>query len=202
MREDKIEQMLHAMEHPEDYSDEQLEALFSDEEVRESYELSVLARESFSSKQNIPTAGTGHSLGGNTMFPRWEHAAIRKLAAAFIGILLLSGIAYAAIRLTGYSHGEQDEASPSVQRELPAAKTAETLPADTTLTFENAELEQVVARLAAHYQVGLEFHNEQARHLRIYTKWMPAEPLQQVVERLNGFEKVNIKEYHHTLIIE
>ena len=35
MIEDKIERLLHAMEHPEEYSDEELQRLMDDEEVRD-----------------------------------------------------------------------------------------------------------------------------------------------------------------------
>lgn len=202
MREDKIELMLHAMEHPEDYSDERLEELFSDEEVRESYELSVLASRSLGRKRIITTAVNDSYHGGNSRLPRWELSAIQKVAAVFLGILMLSGIAYAAVRVAGSLQEERRADATSTHSEAPAMKTVEALPADTTLTFENEELAQVVARIAAHYQVDMEFRSEQARHLRIYTKWMPAEPLQQVVERLNGFEKVNVELNHNTLIIE
>ena len=45
MKEDKIEQLLKAIEHPEAYSDEALERLFKDEEVKECYELYVSFRQ-------------------------------------------------------------------------------------------------------------------------------------------------------------
>ena len=47
MIEDKIERLLHAMEHPEEYSDEELQRLMDDEEVRDCYELAVMARQGF-----------------------------------------------------------------------------------------------------------------------------------------------------------
>ena len=44
--------------------------------------------------------------------------------------------------------------------------------------------------------------DEHIRHIRLYTKWHTTEPLEQMVERLNGFEKVNITIDHNLLIAE
>lgn len=53
MKEDKIEQLLEAIEHPEAYSDEALEKLFADEEVREYYELYVSCQQTKGLKRAV-----------------------------------------------------------------------------------------------------------------------------------------------------
>ena len=193
MKEDKIEQMLHALEHPEDYTDEQLERLFNDEEVRDCYEIALRAEQHLSANEqpkSIPQA---------TLQPAYW----RKIAAVFIGMLLLSGIAIAAIQIGLIGSGKQTVQPETVTSEplRSVQADAESLPKDTTITFENAELEAIMSQLSSHYHVGVDFHNEAARHLRFYTKWTPAETLEQVVDRLNGFEKVTIEETDKTLII-
>ena len=64
------------------------------------------------------------------------------------------------------------------------------------------ELEQILATLADHYQVGVEYRNEDARHLRLYTKWETTAPLTQMLERLNKFEKVRITLDKQQMVVE
>ena len=45
MKEDKIERLLHAMDHPDEYSDQELQELFDDEETRQCYELMLMAEQ-------------------------------------------------------------------------------------------------------------------------------------------------------------
>lgn len=73
---------------------------------------------------------------------------------------------------------------------------------DSIRTFENAELQQILGELADHYHLDVDYRNEQARHIRLYTKWNPAAPLSQMIERLNGFEKVSIRQAHNHIIAE
>ena len=56
--------------------------------------------------------------------------------------------------------------------------------------------------LTDYYHVGVEFHNEQSRHIRLYTKWDTTAPLQQIIELLNGFEKVNVRLIDNQIIAE
>ena len=69
-------------------------------------------------------------------------------------------------------------------------------------TFENVELQQILQELSDYYHVSVEFRNEKVRHIRLYTKWDPSAPLKQIIERLNGFEKVNIRLDDNQIIAE
>ena len=73
---------------------------------------------------------------------------------------------------------------------------------DAIRTFENAELQQILQELSNHYHVGVVFRNEQARHVRLYTKWDTTAPLTTMIERLNGFEKVSIRLNKDQMIAE
>ena len=198
MKEDKIEQMLEAIEHPEAYSDEALEILFEDEEVRECYELYVCSRQAASSRI-IPTLGINNSHTGKIVFPRWEYLA----AAVVISAIVLSGIAYATI-FSKRNHIQTTEKVSTVSSQTTTDTQSSTIvfPKDTTLVFQNTELNTILGTIATHYQMGVEYKNEPIRHIRLYTKWNTAEPLEQIVERLNGFEKVKITIDHNLIIAE
>ena len=192
MKEDKIEQMLRAMEHPEEFTDEELEKLFQDQEVRDCYEAAIKAEQAFATRHQQPEQQTKVV----AMSPRlWF-----RVAAAFIGLVMLSSIVYAIIIGTSAKTSPKEQVMN--QPTKPLTEQVVSLPADTTLTFENTELDSIVNRIAGHYHVDVDFRNVTASHLRLYTKWSPSEPLEQVVERLNAFEKVDIKIENHTLTIE
>lgn len=192
MKEDKIEQMLRAMEHPEEFTDEELEKLFQDQEVRDCYEAAIKAEQAFAARRQQPEQQTKVV----AMSPRlWF-----RVAAAFIGLVMLSSIVYAIIIGTSAKTSPKEQVMN--QPTKPLTEQVVSLPADTTLTFENTELDSIVNRIAGHYHVDVDFRNVTASHLRLYTKWSPSEPLEQVVERLNAFEKVDIKIENHTLTIE
>lgn len=196
MKEDKIEQLLEAIEHPEAYSDEALERLFEDEEVRDCYELYVSCRQGKWSPKTVSTAETIVFNSRKYLFP------VRKLiiAAIFIGAVILSGITYAMFFSEKSPAPKTEKAAISTQT-APAVQTS-VFTKDTTLTFQDMELNAILETVAPHYQVSVEYRNEHIRHIRLYTKWNTAEPLEQVVERLNGFEKVNITIDHNLLIAE
>lgn len=199
MKEDKIEQLLEVIEHPEAYSDEALDKLFEDEEVRECYELYVTSEHAARSRKNIPTLGTNNSHLGNKTFPRWEYLT----AAVVMSVIVLSGIAYATISSKRNNIQETEKAANVTSQTISDTQPSATiLPKDTTLTFQNTELNMILETIATHYQMGVEYRNEHIRHIRLYTKWNTAEPLEQIVERLNGFEKVNITIDHNLLIAE
>ena len=192
MKEDKIEQMLRAMEHPEEFTDEELETLFQDQEVRDCYETTLKAEQAFASRRQQPEQ---QAKVVDMSSRQWF-----RVAAAFIGLVMLSGIVYAIIIGTSAKSSLKEQIM--IQPTKPLTEQVTSLPADTTLTFENTELDSIVNRIAGHYHVDVDFRNETASHLRLYTKWSPSEPLEQVVERLNAFEKVDIKIENHTLTIE
>lgn len=192
MIEDKIERMLHAMEHPEEYSDEELQQLMDDEEVRDCYELALAARQGFRMKDMKER--------------KRPIRAFYKVVAMFVGVLLLSGIAFAAVHVVRSSRQKAQPAETVVTDTLRSQPVTQTAKPDSTtqrtVVFENVELEQILVTLADHYQVGVEYRNEDARHLRLYTKWETTAPLSQMLERLNKFEKVKITLSNQQMVVE
>ena len=196
-----IEQLLKMTEHPQDYTDEALLQMMSDPDMRAYYELMVSAEAGFALKRNETTKETTLS----KLFPL--HIRLFRIAAIFIGILILSGIAYAAyhfaVRGDSKSPTQKVQMVDSQQQKgIDQQDNAQLSEADAIRTFENAELQQILQELSKHYQVSVVFRNEQARHVRLYTKWDTTAPLNTMIERLNGFEKVSIKLTDNQIIAE
>ena len=193
-----IEELLKMTERPQDYSDEEIREMMNDPEMRAYYELMVDAETGFALKKNDTSKVAKRSIR-YTLSPRFM-----KAAAIFAGILLLSGISFAAYHYTvGVgSSAEQGKESPTREVRVSNARQQEVAESNTIRIFENAELQQILQELSDFYHVGVKFHNEQSRHIRLYTKWDTAAPLKQIIERLNGFEKVSICLIDNQIIAE
>ena len=207
-----IEQLLKMTERPQDYTDEELQKLMSDPEMREYYELMVsveagfaLRKEKNHGDRSRDSAGQNHgpvpmilpmilSLGNRFM----------RIAAMFIVVLMLSGIAFAAYRLVVGGDSESPTQEVRTANSAHQAGTLQQTQTDPTSirTFENAELQQILQELSDYYHVSVEYRNEQSRHIRLYTKWDTAAPLQQIIELLNGFEKVSVRLIDNQIIAE
>ena len=182
-----IEDLLRMTERPQDYTDEELQQLMSDPDTRAYYELMVKAEEGFTQR--------------NTK--RDKARRLWKIAAMFVGIILLSGLTFAAVHLMRSQKTEvRSQETEAVTTSQPSTLNSQLPESDTIRTFENAELQQILSELADHYHLEVDYRNEQARHVRLYTKWNTAAPLSQIVERLNNFEKVNIRQTNKQSIAE
>ena len=181
-----IEKLLRMVERPQDFTDEELQQLMDDPDMQACYELMVKAEEGFAQRKTKCSKGVR----------------LWKIAAMFIGIILLSGLTYAAVQ---FSRQTTDDVKSQTQ-EMQAAETrqqpTEVTPQDSIRTFVNAELQQILGELADYYHVDVDYRNEQARHLRLYTKWNTTAPLSQMIERLNNFEKVSIRQTDNQIIAE
>ena len=193
-----IEELLKMTERPQDYSDEEIRQMMNDPEMRAYYELMVDAEAGFALKRSdtskVAKRPTRYTISHRFM----------KAAAIFAGILLLSGISFAAYHFTfgAGSSAEQGKESPTQEVRVSNVHPQEADEPSTIRTFENAELQQILQELSDFYHVGVKFHNEQSRHIRLYTKWDTAAPLKQIIERLNGFEKVSICLIDNQIIAE
>ena len=191
-----FEELLKMTERPQDYSDEEIREMMNDPEMRAYYELMVDAEAGFALKR-IDTSKVAKRPTRYTISHRFM-----KAAAIFAGILLLSGISFAAYTFGAGSSADQGKESPTQEVRVSNVHQQEVTEPSTIRTFENAELQQILQELSDFYHVGVKFHNEQSRHIRLYTKWDTAAPLKQIIERLNGFEKVSICLIDNQIIAE
>ena len=141
--------------------------------------------------------------------PRFHaYLSIHKIAASFIGVLLASGIAFAAIQVV------RNISTPKPQQPTTEQTTdidpvtflpADTVQADTNSVepyiFNNVPLDSMLTAIAAAHRVQVEFENEAARQLRFHFVWKREDSLSRVVEKLNTFEAVNIVEEDKTLVV-
>ena len=199
--EDKLTEVLKATEHSEQYTDEQLQELLADEECAEYYRLICDADNAYveapeESEEEIEAEWqriTRNSQpSSNSQFSIFNFQ-LSKVAAVVIAVLALSAVSYAAVKLLS---ARQQQSTPIVVTETmqvsenPATPLPE--PADTIQVFQDAELQEILTVVANYYKLHTDYRSEEARHVRLYTKWNKAESVEKLVKRLNRFDKVNL----------
>ena len=137
-----------------------------------------------------------------------NHFSLHKVAASFIGVLLVSGIAFAAI--WKHTHPNRGEDTPysekvDVQRHdsSPSLGEAggESEPV-VPVVFDNVPLDTMLADIAAYYGAAIEYKNDTVRLLRFHFVWKREDGLSRAVEKLNRFESLAIRLEDNKIIVE
>lgn len=182
-REEKLKMLLH----PEQYTDEQLDQMLDETQVTTPDANKEWQR--FKGKDYRPIPVTF----------RW--------AAMFIGVLMLSGIAYAAIHFI-QNHDGTDLKSPAQETQIAISHQQKTdeQPADSTATkpvvFEDAELCKILSEMATFYQYETVYKDEKVKHVRLYFTWDKTLRIDDVIETFNKFERFHITRENKKLIVE
>lgn len=147
------------------------------------------------------------------LFPLWSP--MRKVAAV-AAVLVVSGITFAAIHLVTRSHQPSDNSNTELvasqkdsiqqvsapQKSNIEEKTDSASLAQLPLVYENAELQNILTPIAGHFHLQVTYQNESARHIRLFLQLEKNMSLDDIIELLNHFEKVNIRYEGQTLIVE
>ena len=198
---DNIRQLLEMLDNPEAYTEQEIQDIINrDEDTRETYRMMVEAKRSIRQRQaNKPIDMDAAWQKFNQKIQPQQHSfGWMKIAASFIGVLLVSGIAFAAIQIIRYAQ----QNTPKTEEVINTPKSANVTPADTLTTdtiatpqpiiYDNIPLEKMLPEIAAHYDAKVTFVNDEARQLRFYFMWHPQKGIEKVVSDLNQFERLNI----------
>lgn len=230
---DKITQVIDMMEHPERYSEAQIAELLQDEECRQTYLTMMEMRmafdkeatnknmdidkewQKFANKHPQAHLASLENSEHNTSKKRLIHlSSWQKIAASLVGVVMLSGIAFAAIH-TFSSHRQPEEVAVSDTTKVKVSTSRDTTskvsnPEEKTVakkvvvhkTFDDVTLENMLGEMARYYGVKVVFRNEEAKQLRFYYEWNSENSLQQVVDELNNSQQMNISLDNDELVIE
>ena len=244
--EKRIEWFLELQEHPEQLTDEQLQQILADDEMRQLVQQLGFAKRAFKHDElkidtsdvdaewekfaashaeeldalnegerlrerlrvGDGTSGMGDGTSGIHK-PRFlAFLAPHKIAASFIGVLLASGIAFAAIQVVRNINTPKPQLPTTEQ--TTDTKPVTSLPADTVKAdtipvepyiFNNVPLDSMLTAIAVAHNIQVEFENEAARQLRFHFVWKREDSLTRVLEKLNTFEAVNISMEDKKLVV-
>lgn len=208
----KTDQLLLMMEHPHDYTAQEWQQILQEEECRRLYTLMAKTCSALQEER------VDESLTDEAIEAEWQRltsekpSAARlpmlKVAAAFVGLLLMSCITFATIHLARQSKQPQRHEVPQAvvgQSQAVGSKT-QVEKADTTalqpVVFDNLPLEKILSDIVSHYHLEVVFCNEEARQLRFYFVWHREQGIEQVIDDLNHFERLHIMLNHQQIVVE
>lgn len=209
-----IRRLLDMQEHPENYSEEQLRQILADDEMASLMEQLAQTKRAFihrdMKEEEIPVDEEWERFSEelSVKSEKKKEWRIMKIAAAFIGVLIISGITYAVINVVSHSGQhtqEAEETVAAVDASLPMQNASPSVaPNDTAqaIVFDNVTLDEMLPQIAAYYNKDVEFRNSDARQLRFYFVWRKHEPLDTLLRRLNRFESMSVELKDNKIIVE
>ena len=166
-------------EHPERYSDEQLEAMMSE-----------LDKE--------PDAEKAWRRFNPTSFYLLRKIAAVFLAAAFIGVLSFAGYrAFSFKTKTDNRQRTTDTLTVKSQRFV-----CEVHEGDTIFRFENIRLDSILAVISRHYDRQVVFRDKAPARLRLYMTCHTTQSLDEFVEMLNMFDGFKLSQKFDILFVD
>ena len=213
-----IEQLLEMLDHPERYSEQEiLDIINQDDETRETYRQLVRAK-----RVSRHHRSAVHPADVDQAWQQFEQRYMPqpkrerpwlKMVATLAGILLVSGIAWAAVYAV--RHYVTDKPKATTETVTPAVPTESTVTSVEVATsdsistaamepvvFDEVTLGQMLDEIAAYYGKEVAFRSDEARQLRFHFVWNKADGLDKVLEDLQHFERVDVEQKENLLIVQ
>ena len=208
----KTDLLLQMMEQPQHYTAEEWQEILADEECRELYTLMSKTQSA------IDAARADQEVTDDMIDAEWQRLSDEKqevrnekysllqFAAMFVGILMLSGIAFAAIQIVSHYNEPKEQNTRVVNNSQPSISSPQIAESDTIVEaqprlYDNVPLGDIFDELSDYYHVKVVYQNEDAPRLRLFYQWKPEYTLEKVVEMLNNFEWIQIQTENDTLFI-
>ena len=209
---ENIRQLLEMLDNPDAYTEQEIQDIINrDEDTRETYRLMVAAKRSSRQRQAdkpIDVDAAWQKLN-QKVHPKQHSFGWMKIAASFVGVLLVSGIAFAAI--WSLTPGPSPK-----ERVVKCSKTTDSVNKSnhsplfrrgaggeaSTVVYDNIPLEKMLSEIAAHYDAKVTFVNDEARGLRFRFVWDPQKGIGQVVSDLNQFERLTVTLKDNVITVE
>ena len=121
-----------------------------------------------------------------------------KYAAAFVGVILMVGLLYAAVR-PFFNISNEENPTASVTTPFPPREGQGD---GSALRFDNVPLDSILAVVGQHYGKVVQFRSDELRGMRLIMTWQPTDSLASLIGRLNLFEGLHLTLQADTLIVE
>ena len=201
-RDEKIQLLLDMQEHPEQFSEQALQTMLDDPEVRELTEATAQLKQAMMSNENdVNNVDAEWQRFAQThLTEQKQERSWLKIAATFIGILMMSGIAFAAIHIIRHVSNAGVESQPPI-RETTIANPHQ-LPEDTLKTdsippkvvrYDEATLEKILTDMADYYGLSLIWKSEDTKTLRLFYVWNRQLSASESTKQLNNFERIHLE---------
>lgn len=207
---DNIDLLLDALEHPENYSDAEVEQILADPEAREVYDI---LRKTADASAPVPEINLDEEWRRfeakqpkrSPIILRWlSFMASRNAAAGIIALVGTIAVVAATIGVTHYfisnkEMAQTEQTEPQKQTAITHSNVAstdtipdETTPLPETIVFKGENFERILEDIAGYYGATVKFDQDAAKSLQLYFEWDQSLPLDKIVEQLNNFEQIDI----------
>ena len=229
-----INMLLEQQEHPEQQSEASLKQALKDKAIRELLEQMVFTKRALAWREaqaKEPSVEEDWQSFQEVINDKREVISIApkrtyrpslithhyyKIAASFIGVLLVSGIAFAAVHIMQSLQevkSDKQEVTSAVPKQLITHRSSlitsqtDTIPTQQPVVFENVAIDKILNEVAAYYSekekpITVEFGNDELRQLRFYFVWRQEAGLDKFIEQINHFESISITRQGHQIIVE
>ena len=197
----KTDLLLQMMEQPQHYTKEEWQEILADEECRELYTLMSKTQSA------IDAARADKEITDDMIDAEWQrlsHAkrevrserySLLKYAAMFVGILMLSGIAFAA----WYAFSPaKEQPTEQVNCQLSNVKRQMSTP----VRFDDVRLDSILTVVSAHYGKAVSFRSEEAKGMKFIMAWNPDSSLTSFIDGLNMFDGLLLTIQQDTIFVE
>ena len=198
---DNIRKLFDMLDNPAAYSEQEIfEIINCDEETRETYRLMVEAKRS--SRWTQPQL----SVDVDAAWQRFEQKHYpqqrplhhwMRIAASFIGILFISGIAFAVIHFVR-NHSVELQAPQTEETNIELANQEVAAP----VRFDDVRLDSILTVVSAHYGKAVSFRSEEAKGMKFIMAWNPDSSLISLIDVLNMFDGLLLTIQQDTIFVE
>ena len=194
---DRLEQLLRQMYAQESLHDDDMETKDIIDEEWTKFEVEYFENEELRMKnEEFATA-----------ISKGIHFSLQKVAAMFVGVLMLSGIAFAAVQIMNSSSQKAQEEQTIATANTPhSTLNSQHAAQDNTKTkpivYEDTELATILSDIATFHQVEIVYKNEASKHIRLYFTWDRQQSIDDLTDTFNKFERIHITRDNQKLIVE
>jgi hypothetical protein len=197
----KRDEQIRMLLHPEQYTDKQMDQMLNEADIKvpdadeawEEWKNGRMEELKYKKNFNLLTLQSFNS--------------IKKIAAMFIGILMLSGIAYAAVHIIrSQETRDREQETVAAANSQPSTLNSQLAKQDSTVmkpvVYEDAELATILNEITTFYQCEIADKTEASKHIRLYFTWDKKASIDDIIDTFNKFERIHITRDNKKLIVE
>lgn len=138
-----------------------------------------------------------HSPVSPVIHDHWSSRRWLKVAAMFVGVAFLSGLAFAAYHLMWQSQRPTEEYRAVADSSLFTLQSSHP-----PVHFDDVRLDSILAVVSAHYGKTTHFRSDEARGMKFIMTWMPDSSLTHFIDGLNMFDRLQLTLLRDTIFVE
>ncbi|MDE7420655.1 MAG: DUF4974 domain-containing protein [Muribaculaceae bacterium] len=220
---ENYDMLLNLIEHPDKYSQDVVLEILSNPEMKGIYDTLCKTSSSLNSNDQISDEfidlewqrlSTEYSVE-----PKYRRSFVRRLLPssriASLAVIILTSMVALAVGIA-VTVSVIDQKSEVTNVEMPIEQTNKSIAfCDTAIAspkdlkveeapiiFENTSLEEILNAVSEQYDVSVEFKNQETARIHLFYKFDARQSLEDIVEQLNTFDRIDIRKEGNTLIVE